>query len=130
VESPIACKLLSFQLPGFWHGRGQEFESPRAYNSFNHLQILRFVIADGIVAMEGNGPLNGTLVRRGKIVLADDPMAADATCARLVGFEPGQIVHLREGSRFLGNSSHTLVYQAEETVAPPAIAFEVVPEFR
>jgi len=35
------------------------------------------VIADGIVAMEGNGPLNGAARLVGKIVLADDPVAAD-----------------------------------------------------
>ena len=46
---------------------------------------IHFVIADGIVAMEGNGPLNGTPRPLGKIVLADDPVAADATCARLDG---------------------------------------------
>ena len=50
---------------------------------------VHFVIADGIVAMEGNGPLNGTARSLGKIVIADDPVAADATCARLMGFEPG-----------------------------------------
>ena len=60
---------------------------------------VHFVIADGIVAMEGNGPLNGTPRPLGKIVLADDPVAADATCARLMGFEPVRIVHLREGSQ-------------------------------
>ena len=60
---------------------------------------IHFVIADGIVAMEGNGPLNGTPRPLGKIVLADDPVAADATCARLMGFEPDRIVHIREGSK-------------------------------
>jgi uncharacterized protein (DUF362 family) len=39
------------------------------------------VIADGITAMEGNGPLQGSARQLGKIVLADDPVAADATCA-------------------------------------------------
>ena|SRR5215469_331388 len=38
---------------------------------------IHFVIADGIVALEGNGPLNGTPRPTG-IVLADDPVAADA----------------------------------------------------
>ena len=47
---------------------------------------ISFVIADGIVAMEGNGPLNGTSRSFGKIVLADDPVAADTTCAHLMGF--------------------------------------------
>jgi uncharacterized protein (DUF362 family) len=91
---------------------------------------ISFVIADGIVAMEGNGPLNGTPRLLGKIVLANDPVAADATCARLMGFEPARIVHLREGSRFLGNSSPVLLDQAGEILAPPTTPFQVVPEFR
>ena len=90
---------------------------------------IHFVIADGIVAMEGNGPLNGTARLLGKIVLADDPVAADATCSRLMGFDPDRIVHVREGSRFLGNASPGLVDQAGEILTAPAIPFQVVPEF-
>jgi hypothetical protein len=37
-----------------------------------------------------------------EIVLADDPVAADATCARLMGCEPMRIVHIREARAFLG----------------------------
>ena len=66
---------------------------------------VHFVIADGIVAMEGKGPLNGAARTLETIVLAGDPVAADATCARLTGFEPDRIAHICEGSRFLGNSS-------------------------
>jgi uncharacterized protein (DUF362 family) len=91
---------------------------------------VHFVIADGIVAMEGNGPLNGTARPLRKIVLADDPVAADATCARLMGFEPDQIVHIREGAKFLGNLSAALIDQAGEVPKPPTIPFQVVPEFR
>jgi uncharacterized protein (DUF362 family) len=91
---------------------------------------VHFVIADGIVAMEGNGPLNGTARPLGKIVLADDPVAADATCARLMGFEPDRIVHIREGAKFLGNVSPSLIDQAGEALTPPTTPFDVVPEFR
>ena len=91
---------------------------------------VHFVIADGVLAMEGNGPLNGTSRPLGKIVLADDPVAADATCARLMGFEPDRIVHIREGSRFLGNASPALIDQVGETVVIPASPFLAVPEFR
>jgi uncharacterized protein (DUF362 family) len=91
---------------------------------------VHFVIADGIMAMEGNGPLNGTARPLGKIVLADDPVAADATCARLMGFEPDRIVHIREGAKFLGNISPVLIDQVGETVTPPTTPFDVVPEFR
>jgi uncharacterized protein (DUF362 family) len=91
---------------------------------------IHFVIADGVVAMEGNGPLNGTPRALGKIVLADDPVAADATCARLMGFEPGRITHIREGARFLGNAAPGWIDQLAETVSVPATPFRVVPEFR
>ena len=90
---------------------------------------IHFVIADGIMAMEGNGPLNGTPRPLGRIVLADDPVAADATCARLMGFEPGRIVHIREGAQFLGNADPGHIDQAGETVTPPVTPFRVVPEF-
>jgi len=91
---------------------------------------VHFVIADGIVAMEGNGPLNGTPRPLGKIVLADDPVAADATCARLMGFEPGRVVHIREGTRFMGNASPAFIDQVAETVRTPANPFQLVPEFQ
>lgn len=91
---------------------------------------IHFVIADGIMAMEGNGPLNGTARPLGKIVLSGDPVAADATCARLMGFEPDRIVHIREGARFLGNASPALIDQAGETPRSPTTPFQVVPEFR
>ncbi len=90
---------------------------------------IHFVIADGILAMEGNGPLNGIVRPLGKIVLADDPVAADTTCARLMGFEPRRIVHIREGARFLGNTDPGDIDEVGETVTPPATPFRVVPEF-
>jgi uncharacterized protein (DUF362 family) len=80
--------------------------------------------------MEGNGPLNGTPRPLEKIVLADDLVAADATCARLMGLKPGRIVHIREGSRFLGNASPALIDLVGEIKNPPATSFQVVPEFR
>ena len=90
---------------------------------------VHFVIADGIIAMEGNGPLNGIPRPLGRIVLADDPVAADATCARLMGLVPGRIVHIREGARFLGNAVSELIDQVGETVRPLATPFREVPEF-
>ena len=91
---------------------------------------INFVIADGIMAMEGNGPLNGTARPLRKIVLSDDPVAADATCARLMGFEPERIVHIHEGARFLGNLSPALIDQAGESLKAPTSPFSVVPEFQ
>ena len=91
---------------------------------------VHFVIADAIVAMEGNGPLNGHPRPLNRIVLADDPVAADATCARLMGLDPTRITHIRIGAQFLGNSSTERIDQLAEPVCAPANPFEMVPEFQ
>jgi uncharacterized protein (DUF362 family) len=91
---------------------------------------VHFVIADAIVAMEGNGPLNGLPRPLNRIVLADDPVAADATCARLMGLDPTRITHIRMGAHFLGNVSIERIDQLAEAVCAPANPFEVVPEFQ
>ena len=91
---------------------------------------IHFVIADGITAMEGNGPLQGTPRDLGKIVLADDPVAADATCARLMGFDPLQVRHLSDGSRFLGNLRADRIALLAEHVETPVRPFAVLPEFQ
>jgi uncharacterized protein (DUF362 family) len=62
-----------------------------------------FVIADGIVAMEGDGPLNGTPTGLNTIVLADDPVSADAILIRLLGLNIDAISHVREAGKFIGN---------------------------
>lgn len=90
---------------------------------------VHFVIADAIVAMEGNGPLAGASRLLGRVVLSDDPVAADATCARLMGFAPERIAHIREAAKFLGNSSPDLIDQLANPVTVPQTPFEVVPEF-
>jgi len=55
---------------------------------------INFVIADGIIGMEGVWKATAlSTVLRGtwaKIVVSGDPVAADATCARLMGFEPNR----------------------------------------
>jgi uncharacterized protein (DUF362 family) len=90
---------------------------------------IHFVIGDAIVCMEGNGPLNGSPRHLGSVVLADDPVAADATCARLMGFEPDRVPHIHEAARFLGNCSPILIEQMGELVLQPEVPFRVVPEF-
>ena len=68
-----------------------------------------FVIADGIIAMEGDGPLNGTPKALNTILLADDPVTADSALAQLLGFNPWSIQHIREASQFIGNLSKPAV---------------------
>jgi len=81
------------------------------------------------VGMEGNGPLAGNPRPLHNIVFSDDPVAADATCARLMGLKPDRIPHIREAAKFLGNASMELIDQLADPATPPDTPFKVVPEF-
>jgi uncharacterized protein (DUF362 family) len=90
---------------------------------------VHFVIADGVIAMEGNGPLHGTHRHLGKIVLADDPVAADFTCARLMGLDPHRVWHLARAAQFLGNGSYDRIDLIAEGLPLSTNPFDVLPEF-
>jgi uncharacterized protein (DUF362 family) len=90
---------------------------------------MHFVIADGVVAMEGNGPLHGTHRNLGKVVLADDPVAADFICARLMGLDPRRVWHLDRAAHFLGNGSYEQIELVAEGLPQRAVPFDVLPEF-
>ena len=90
---------------------------------------IHFVIADAIVCMEGNGPLSGTARRLDRIVLSDDPVAADATCARLMGLVPDRVPHIAETAKFLGNLSLDRIEQLAAPVSFPPAPFQAVQEF-
>jgi uncharacterized protein (DUF362 family) len=90
---------------------------------------IRFVIADGIVAMEGNGPLQGTPWPLGVVVMSDDPVAADATCARLMGLLPNWVRHIALASDVLGNAEQNRIDQLGEVVPGVIHSSCTVPEF-
>ncbi|GBD08645.1 hypothetical protein HRbin22_00886 [Candidatus Thermoflexus japonica] len=54
-------------------------------------------VIDGIVGMEGDGPLFGTPVPHGVLAVGKDPLAVDVVGARLMGFDPEEIEHLALG---------------------------------
>src|SRR5437667_3405267 len=90
---------------------------------------IHFVIADAIVCMEGNGPLAGTARRLDRILLSDDPVAADATCARLMGLIPERAPHIAETAKFLGNMSSDRIDQLGAQVVFPVAPLRTVSEF-
>ena len=90
---------------------------------------IHLVIADGILAMEGNGPLHGTHRLLGKIVLSDDPVAVDFTCARLMGLHPERVWHLDQAAQFLGNGAADRITLVAEQVPKTVAPFSVLPQF-
>ena len=83
------------------------------------------VIADGILAMEGNGPLHGDTRKLGVLVIGDDPVATDATIVRLMGFSPERIRHLNWAGQFLGNLEDDKIVHLGERPTQPAAPFRM-----
>ena len=74
-------------------------------------------IVDGIVGMEGDGPIMGDPVNSGVVVVSRDLVAADVTAARLMGMEPERVAYLMEAGRFLGQARSELIEQRGEDPA-------------
>ena len=55
-----------------------------------------FVLADGIIAGEGRGPLNPDPVSAGVVVFGTNPASVDAACACLMGFDVEKISIVRQ----------------------------------
>jgi uncharacterized protein (DUF362 family) len=83
-------------------------------------------IVDGIVAMEGDGPIMGTPRRAGVLVLGTNLPSVDATCARLMQINPRRIGYLAGASGRLGPVSEQHIAQRGETIASLAQRFELL----
>ena len=93
------------------------------------LAMPRFAIVDGIVGMEGNGPIQGTPKRAGVLIFGEDPVAVDATAARLMRFDPAKVKHLRIAGEFLGNIDREKIVQLGEPIESLAQDFQVIRQF-
>ncbi|MEA2557403.1 MAG: hypothetical protein QOG88_941 [Actinomycetota bacterium] len=88
-----------------------------------------YAIVDGIVGMEGNGPISGTPISAGLLVFGDDPVATDVTAATLMGFDPEKIDYLREAGRFLGQGDRAKIRQVGEDPQTDVKDFAVLSPF-
>ncbi len=92
-------KSSSFFPSGGWHGNDTIW---RTVHDLNRILFFYdpakgviqpqprrryFAVVDGIVAMEGNGPLRGAPRHAGVIIGGEDPVAMDVAAATLMGFE-------------------------------------------
>ena len=69
----------------------------RAILDINAVARPDFAIVDGIIGMEGNGPIQGTPKASGVLIFGSDPVAVDATCCRVMGLVPREINYLTRG---------------------------------
>jgi uncharacterized protein (DUF362 family) len=94
------------------------------------LPVPTFAIVDGIVGMEGNGPIQGAPKRAGVLVFGDDPVAVDASAARLMGLAPEKVPYLKTAGMFLGNLAPNDIAQAGERLDSVRQEFTILGSFQ
>jgi uncharacterized protein (DUF362 family) len=90
----------------------------------------QFAIVDGIVGMEGNGPIQGQAKPVGVLVAGRDPVAVDATCCRIMAVDPLKVRYLRLAAGVDSPLDEANIRQTGETIASVATPFRLIPEFR
>ena len=76
-----------------------------------HLAII-----DGIVGMEGDGPIMGTPVQGNVLVMGRNLPAVDATSTRIMGINPQKISYLKRASGRLGAIRESNIEQRGESI--------------
>ncbi len=89
---------------------------PESIIAINRQFPRTFAIVDGIVGMEGNGPIQGTPKAGGVLVMGSDLVAVDATCCRIMGIDPIRVEYLRMAAA-IGHLGIDRIEQRAELIA-------------
>jgi uncharacterized protein (DUF362 family) len=105
--------LLPDKFKAKYHAKGIS----KVIVDINNVLHPAITVIDGFVGMEGNGPIDGTPVKMNLIIAGTDPVATDATAARIMGFNPYEITHIRKAyEKGLGKIDAEIIGEKLEAV--------------
>ncbi|MFQ5806860.1 MAG: DUF362 domain-containing protein [Phycisphaerae bacterium] len=99
---------------------------PNAILDINATVRPTLAIVDGVVGMEGDGPIMGRPRPVGAVILGRNLTAVDATCVRLMGLNPYGVRYLTEASGGLGPIHEHNIRQRGELIADLRTQFDVL----
>jgi len=88
-------KNLFGLLPDMFKARYQTRDIDKVVVDINTVLRPALTVINGFVTMEGRGPVHGTPVQMDTIIAGADPVATDATAARIMGFDPHEVWPIR-----------------------------------
>jgi uncharacterized protein (DUF362 family) len=86
----------------------------------------QLAIIDGIVGMEGDGPIMGEPRDAGVLLVGRDAVAVDASAARVMGIDPGRVRYLAAADGWLGPIGEAAIEQVGERLADLVTPFRLV----
>ncbi len=126
----LAMKNLFGLMPGSYYGWPKNVlhyaglqESILDINATVRPQLA---IVDGIVGMEGDGPILGTAKSAGVLVVGTSLPAVDASAARVMGIDPALIPYLAKAAGWLGPIAEEAIHQVGETLTTVRTPFDLV----
>lgn len=118
VGVTLSMKNLFGTLPGIFYGWPKNLLHQRGIeNSILDLALtvpVHYAIVDGVIGMEGDGPIMGTAKPVGAVIMGKNLLAVDSTAARMMGFDPGKVPYLfAAGSHFRGLNESEIAHRGE-----------------
>jgi uncharacterized protein (DUF362 family) len=92
----------------------------------NQTVAPHLAIIDGIVGMEGDGPIMGAPKPTGVIVMGTNLPAVDATAARIMGIDPWKVPYLRSSHDRLGTIAAEQIAQRGEHIAAVRTDYQLI----
>lgn len=98
---------------------------PHSIIDLQHLVKPKLAIVDGVIAMEGDGPINGVAKPFHHIIVGDDVAAVDATCARLLKLNPHDLPYINMAGKVVGNIEEDQIDLVGPAIKDIAMQFEL-----
>jgi uncharacterized protein (DUF362 family) len=126
----LSMKNLFGVMPGIYYGWPKNVLHHagigRSILDINAAVRPHLAIVDGIIGMEGDGPIMGTPKHAGVLVMGTNLPAVDATCARLMKINPMRVEYLAGASGRLGPIAEENIEQRGEPIAALAQPFRLL----
>jgi len=126
----LSMKNLFGVMPGIYYGWPKNvLHQAGIENSILDINATlkpHFAIVDGIVGMEGDGPIMGDPKHVGVLVMGRNLAAVDATCCRIMGIDPYRVSYLERADNWLGPISETAIQQRGEAIASVQTNFSLI----
>jgi uncharacterized protein (DUF362 family) len=131
----LSLKNMFGLLPGLVYGWPKNTLHwngiPLSICEINVTVRTHYAIVDGVVGMEGHGPIMGSARKAGVLVMGDNLLAVDGTAARVMGVEPAQVDYLAMAQRVgLGSLKGNEIRLNGGTIEQFRTDFILDPEFQ
>ena len=130
----LSLKNMFGVLPGMAYGWPKNVLHwngiPLSVCEINATVKTHYSVVDGVVGMEGHGPIMGTARKVGVLVMGDNALAVDATAARIMGVDPARVDYLAMAHKIrIGSLRREDIGIAGGTIERVRTDFVLDPEF-